>query len=98
MPGFFFTPDPVAFAEHQNAVVNVGGFGTADTRTRAICGQARGAGVDVYTIAFQAPPNSETLLQDCAGEPGRFFDVDGLNISAAFDAIALQLTQLKLTQ
>jgi Flp pilus assembly protein TadG len=98
VPTFFFAPDPVAFAEHASAVVDVGSYAAADIRTRAICGQARAAGVDVYTIAFQAPPLSETLLQDCAGEPGRYFDVDGLNISGAFDAIALQLTQLRLTQ
>lgn len=95
---YFFRPDPAARTAHQNARIDVGGYGTADTRTRTICTEARGAGVDIYTIAFQAPTNSETLLRDCAGQAGRYFDVDGLDIATAFEAIAIELTKLRLTQ
>jgi Mg-chelatase subunit ChlD len=77
----------------------VGGYGTADTRVRSICSEARTAGIDIYTIAFQAPASSETLLRDCAGnQDGKYFDVDNLDIATAFNAIAINLTKLRLTQ
>ena len=95
---YFFRLDPAAYTAHDNARVDVGGYGTADTRTRTICGEARDMGIDIYTIAFQAPASSETLLRDCAGLAGRYFDVDGLDIATAFEAIVVELTKLKLTQ
>ena len=95
---YFFGPDAAARAAHGNALIDTGSDGVADTRTRAVCQEARDAEVDVYTIAFQAPDNSETLLRDCAGADGRYFDVDGLDIAEAFDAIAIQLSKLRLTQ
>ena len=98
VPNYFFTPDPVAYNAHDRASIDTGSYGAADTRVRTICGEARSVGVEIYSIAFQAPSSSETLLRDCAGDPGRYFDVDGLDIASAFDAIALQLTKLRLTQ
>lgn len=96
---YFFATDATARAEHDAAVIDTGSYGTADARVRTICGEARSAGVDIYTIAFQAPASSETLLRDCAGPTaGRYFDVDGLDIANAFNAIAVQLTKLRLTQ
>jgi Flp pilus assembly protein TadG len=95
---YFFRNDSAARNAHQNARIDVGGYAAADTRTRTICTEARNAGVDIYTIAFQAPSSSETLLRDCAGQAGRYFDVDGLDIATAFDAIAIELTKLRLTQ
>ena len=98
VPDYFFRSDSVANNAHDNARIDTGGYGSADTRVRTICGEARSAGVDIYTIAFQAPASSQTLLQDCAAEAGRYFDVNGLDIAAAFDAIAIDLTKLRLTQ
>lgn len=95
---YFFRLDPAAYTAHANARIDVGGYNSADTRTRAICTEARDMGIDIYTIAFQAPAASETLLRDCAGLAGRYFDVDGLDIATAFEAIVVELTKLKLTQ
>ena len=95
---FFFVPDQSAYTAHNGARIDTGSYGAADTRVRNICGEARGSGIDVYTIAFQAPASSETLLRDCAGDASRYFDVDGLDIATAFDAIAVNLTKLRLTQ
>ena len=95
---YFFANDATARAAHNNARIDVGSYGTADTRVRNICGQARSSGIDIYTIAFQAPSSSETLLRDCAAQAGRYFDVNGLDIATAFSAIAVDLTRLKLTQ
>ena len=99
VPDYFFRHDAAARTAHANARIDVGGYATAHSRTRAICTEARDAGIDIYTIAFQAPATSETLLRDCAGPvAGRYFDVDGLDIATAFEAIVVELTKLKLTQ
>ena len=94
----FFDEDSAADNAHDNALIDTGSYGAADTRVRPICGEARAAGVDIYTIAFQAPSSSQTLLRDCADDVGRYFDVNGLDIASAFDAIAIDLTKLRLTQ
>ncbi|MCH2095695.1 MAG: pilus assembly protein TadG-related protein [Rhodobacteraceae bacterium] len=70
----------------------------ADSRLSNICAQARAAGITIYTIAFEAPSRGETAMQDCASSPSHFFDVAGLEITDAFNAIARDITQLKLTQ
>ena len=95
---YFFRPDPAARNAYLDARIDSGSFDVADQRVLDICGQIRDQ-VDVYTIAFQAPEVSETLLRDCVEDRvGRFFDVDTLDIASAFDAIAIELTSLQLTQ
>lgn len=98
VPNYFFRNDSAARNAHNNAQIDSGSYGTADARVRTICGEARTSGVDIYTIAFQAPSSSQTLLRDCADDAGRYFDVAGLDIAAAFEAIAIDLTKLRLTQ
>ncbi|WP_413719588.1 pilus assembly protein TadG-related protein [Silicimonas sp. MF1-12-2] len=98
VPNMYFRPDQAAYNAHANARIDTGSYETADARVRNICGEARASGIEVYTIAFQAPSSSETLLSDCAGDASRYFDVDGLDIATAFEAIAVNLTKLRLTQ
>ncbi|NNL35163.1 MAG: VWA domain-containing protein, partial [Silicimonas sp.] len=95
---YFFANDAPARAAHDRARIDVGSNGIADTRVRNICSEARTSGIDIYTIAFQAPTASETLLRDCAAKASHYFDVNGLDIANAFNAIAVDLTKLKLTQ
>lgn len=71
---------------------------TKDLRTRDICNAARANETFVFTIAFEAPEAVLPLLQDCASSPAHAFDVDGLEISDAFAAIASSIRQLRLTQ
>lgn len=70
----------------------------ADDRLSDICAAARGAGIVVYTMAFEAPSGGQQALLDCASSPNHFFDVDGTDISQAFSAIASDIRNLKLTQ
>ena len=67
-------------------------------RTQAICNAAKNNGTIVFTIGFEAPPNGNAVLQQCASSASHHFDVDGLEISDAFDAIASSIRQLRLTQ
>lgn len=70
----------------------------ADARLSTICGVARSSQVLVFTIAFEAPTAGQTALLDCASSPSHYFDVEGTDIADAFDAIANEITRLKLTQ
>ncbi len=72
--------------------------GPKNTRTLDICDAAKNAGIIVFTIGFEAPQNGNAILQQCASSVSHFFDVDGLEISDAFDAIASSIRQLRLTQ
>lgn len=71
---------------------------TKNGRTRDICNAAKANNTIVFTIGFESPDASRTLLQDCASSPAHFFDVDGLEISDAFSAIASSIRALRLTQ
>lgn len=75
----------------------IGGW-TKDTRMQAICNAAKNQGIVIYTIGFEAPQHGEDELEACASSPSHFFDVDGLEISEAFSAIAQSISQLKLIQ
>ena len=64
----------------------------------AQCDLAKANGVTVYTIAFEAPPDAQQEMRTCASSPSHYFNVEGLEIADAFDAIARQINQLRLTQ
>lgn len=74
------------------------GHSTKNARTQAICNASKENGTIVFTIGFEAPTSVMPLLRDCASSPAHAFDVDGLEISDAFAAIASSIRQLRLTQ
>lgn len=74
------------------------GGSTKDDRTEAICDAAKAAGIVVFTIGFEAPTSGQEVLEDCASSVSHYFDVDGLEITDAFSAIASSIRQLRLTQ
>jgi len=64
-----------------------------------ICTYAKNNGVVVYTIAFQVGGGRNRRdMEDCASSPARYYDVQDLNIAAAFSAIAADLNQLRLSR
>lgn len=71
---------------------------TKNTRTAAICDAAKDEDIIIFTIGFEAPTAGQEVLEDCASSDAHYFDVDGLEIQDAFDAIASSIAQLKLTQ
>jgi hypothetical protein len=71
---------------------------TKNTQTLSMCNAAKNSGIIVFTIGFEAPTSGNTILQQCASSVSHFFDVQGLEISDAFDAIASSIRQLRLTQ
>lgn len=74
------------------------GGSAKDIRTKAICDAAKEDDIVVFTIGFEAPESGQTVLEDCASSISHYFDVDGLEITDAFAAIASSIRQLRLTQ
>ena len=64
------------------------------------CAQAKTNGVIVYGIAFEAPLNGQTQISTCASSVDNHYynATDGDKIKTAFDSIAANITQLRLTQ
>ncbi|MFP4404847.1 pilus assembly protein TadG-related protein [Rhodosalinus sp.] len=82
-------------SEHRTEITSGG------TNVRSFyeqCDLAKRNGVTIYTIAFEAPSGARREMSNCASSPAHFFDVDGIEISDAFSAIARQINQLRLIQ
>jgi len=62
----------------------------------ALCDMAKNNGVTVYTIAFEAPAAARQEMMNCATSAGHFYDVQGLEIDAAFQQIGDNISKLKL--
>lgn len=71
------------------------------------CDAANAAGISVFTIAFEAPRNMVAdpesngtipLLERCASHSSYAYDVEGLDISYAFNAVASSINTLRLTK
>lgn len=77
--------------------VSDGDYG--DRMLDRICDAAKDAGIVVWTIGFELPDSdAEDVMEDCASSPSHFYNVDGIEISSAFSAIATQINNLKLTR
>lgn len=71
---------------------------TANARLAAICTAAKDAGVLIFSIGFEAPYNGRQVMKNCASSDSHYYDVSGIEISEAFQAIARTINQLKLVQ
>ncbi len=69
-----------------------------NTLMQNICTAAKNKGVVIWAIGFEVNASGDTQLRNCASSPSHFFDVNGIEITAAFQSIARQINQLKLTQ
>ena len=63
-----------------------------------VCDAAKAAGIVVWTIGFEVEQTGADVMQNCASSPSHFFRVEGVEISEAFDSIASQINNLRLTQ
>lgn len=77
---------------------NLYSAGQARTNMAAACDDAEGRGVAIYTIAFQlSGSTNRNLMRDCASRPENYFEVEDMDIAAAFSAIAADLNALRLS-
>ena len=65
---------------------------------KASCDAAKAQGVQVFAVAFEAPEDGEAVMADCATSVNHYFNTNGDDLSAVFEAIAEQVTDLRLTQ
>lgn len=70
----------------------------ADTMLGNICSAAKDQGIVVWSVGFEVTDFSAGIMEDCASSPSHFFRVEGVEITEAFEAIAKQINQLRLTQ
>lgn len=72
--------------------------GQADNMLENICDAAKAQGIVVWSVGFEVTNYSAGVMEDCASSPSHFFRVEGVEIGEAFEAIAKQINQLRLTQ
>ncbi len=61
-----------------------------------ICTAAKNQGITIWTIGFETTEQGAQVMESCASSPSHYFDVQGIQISDAFSAIATQINNLKL--
>ncbi|MEM6587090.1 MAG: VWA domain-containing protein [Pseudomonadota bacterium] len=71
-----------------------------DGLMQSICTATKNEGVVVYSIGYDITENgnAETQLENCASSPNHYYPTDGQGISAAFNSIASNVKNLRLTQ
>ncbi|WGM32061.1 pilus assembly protein [Brevundimonas sp. NIBR11] len=64
-----------------------------------MCGNMKGDGIEVYTVAVQVDASAQTLLRRCASDDEHYFPVDSASgIGAAFDRIAGAIENLRISR
>lgn len=70
----------------------------ADALLNNICDAAKENHIVIWSIGFEVTDHGADVMRDCASSPSHFFRVEGVEITEAFDSIARQINQLRLTQ
>lgn len=69
-----------------------------DAELQQICTATKSQGILIYGIAFSAPARGISTVSNCASSSGHFFNSTSTTaLNAAFQAIATNITQLRLT-
>jgi hypothetical protein len=72
-----------------------------NTLLQTNCTAARDAGIEVYGIAFAAPASGQAQILGCSSSPEEnyyFNATDNAKLMEAFNAIATDISDLRLTQ
>ena len=69
-----------------------------DQLLKASCDTAKANDIQVFSIAFEAPQRGIDAMSDCASGVNYFFNSNGAELEAVFQAIAQQVSDLRLTQ
>jgi len=69
-----------------------------DTLLNSICSAAKDQNIVIWSVGFEVTDYSAEVMKSCASSPSHFFRVEGVEITDAFEAIARQINQLRLTQ
>ena len=72
-----------------------------NSRLAAVCQDMKDKGITVYTITFTSGINQSTkdIYKSCASSPSKWFDSPSqADLRASFRAIAIELSQLRISQ
>ncbi len=68
-------------------------------RTLALCDNMKANDIEIFTVAFEAPTDAQTLLQSCASSLSYYFNAtDSTQLNAAFQTIADNLRSMRVTE
>jgi len=72
----------------------------ADQLTRDICSNIKQDGIEIYSIAFEVTDSAtKQMLEQCSSGGGFFYDAsDSTQLIKAFEAIAVGVTELRITK
>lgn len=90
----------IIMTDGENTPLDGTSKNTADTRLSSTCDNMKLDGIIVYTVQFRTTSTSlETLLTNCATSVGHYFKAaDSAALAAAFNAIGVQLSNLRIAQ
>lgn len=75
------------------------GQGNSVVQSRALCDAMKADGIEIYSVAFDAPSSGEAILSYCATSSNHFFTADnGAELQAAYAEIAMEVSQIRLTK
>ena len=78
---------------------DAGQVAESTARTLALCNNIKGQNIRIFTVAFEAPVEAETLLRSCASTPSDYFDANNsAQLNDAFTTIAKSLQVLRVAQ
>lgn len=90
----------IIMTDGENTPLDGSSQHTANTRLSDTCDNMKLDGILVYTVQFRTTSSSlETLLTDCATSAGHYYKAaDSAALAAAFYAIGVQLSNLRIAQ
>lgn len=78
---------------------NVNQPNSSPHQAKRLCSNMKSENVIVYSVAFQAPPEAESLLRDCATSSSHYFPASSnAELFAAFRTISERLAALRLSK
>lgn len=74
------------------------GNGSSSWQAKKLCDNIKDAGIVIYSVAFQAPPAGEEVLQYCASNAASFFTPqNGQQLQDAYQSIASSISDLRIS-
>ncbi|MFH1517931.1 MAG: hypothetical protein ABIH17_08635, partial [Pseudomonadota bacterium] len=74
------------------------GQGNSFDQAKALCDAAKEEHIVIYTVAFQAPPKGQEILEYCASSADHAFSPeDGQQLKDAYSMIAQSISDLRIT-
>jgi hypothetical protein len=85
--------------EHQMSVFReVASTIAMDNMLDNVCRKARDNGIIVFAISYEAPPEGQALMANCATTPNHYYSAESTTIDEVFTSVGNSITNLRLTQ